>query len=137
MSINKAAKNLVIFSIACVFLNKFAKFTYPLIAKEKEDTIMRITNLFKTEKKLYGIRLTQEGALKFASILNQMIPSGDICIVCTISNEIHEEVWMRDVLIQAKLTPRKFEVVKELVDDYLVNYEIIGEETNAKAVVWK
>ena len=137
INIGKAAKDLIIFSAVVVLFTKFAEKTSPLIAKEKEDKIMRITNLFKTEKKLYGIRLTQEGALKFASVLNQMIPSGDLGIVQTITNPVRDEIWAKDVIIHAKLTPRKFEVIKELVDDYLVNYEIIGEESNAGAVVWK
>ncbi len=99
---------------------------------------MRITNLLKNEKKLYGIRLTQEGALKFASVLNQMIPSGDLGIVATMHNSCYpDDIWKNDVLIQARLTPRKFEIIHELVADYIVNYEIIGEETNAKAVVFK
>lgn len=98
---------------------------------------MRITNLLRNEKKIYGIRLTQEGALKFTSVLNQMIPYGDLGIVKTLPNATRKEIWMNDVYIQAKLTPRKFEVIKELVSDYLVNYEIIGEKPIAKMAVYK
>lgn len=86
---------------------------------------MKITNLFKNEKTWYLMRFTQEGALKLTSIINQIIPNGDVAIVSTretISTDI-SDIRKRDVIFHIRISPKQIEILKEFMGDYIVEYK--------------
>ena len=83
---------------------------------------MKIVNLFKNEKQWYLMQVTQEGALKLASIFNQIVPSGELAIVTTYENcsTDPQEIRNRDVIFHIKLSPKQMEILQEFVGDYIV-----------------
>lgn len=97
-----------------------ALITIPLIAKE--DTKMKriFKSFINNDPRWYLVRMTQEGALKWTSVLNQTYPNGKLAIVTTAETVSFEDVRNRDVIFHVYTTPRDVETkLQILVGDYL------------------
>lgn len=83
---------------------------------------MKLRNLLKNEKEWYLLRLTQEGARKYATIFNQILPEDNFSIVATIDTLSIDpiEIRNRDVVFHMYVSPKQLEILTEFIGDFIV-----------------
>ena len=83
--------------------------------------IKKIQNL--NTKQWYVLRVTQEGALKWATFLNTKFASGNLAIVNTIDTVTtdKDEIRNRDVIFHINATGKELEGIKYVMSDFIVN----------------
>lgn len=90
--------------------------------------------IFDNSERWYVLRMTQEGALKWTSILNQRYANGHLAIITT--NETHsdnvEEIRKRDVVFHLYTTPRGMKALEVLLKDFIVKYGELAKPTKVE-----
>lgn len=108
-----------------------AVFTTYVIAKE-----VNAMKIFDNSERWYLIRMTQEGALKWTTILNQKYKSGRLAIVTT--RETHtiepDEIRNREVIFHLYTTPRDMKALELLLKDFIVTYKELAKPTKIAVI---
>lgn len=89
--------------------------------------------IINNDKRWYLVRMTQEGALKWTSILNQKYPNGSMAIVTTRDTERTDDIRIREVIFHIYTTPADTQVLKTLLGDYITRIKSLEEP----GYVWK
>ena len=106
-----------------------AVFTTYIIAKE-----VNAMKIFDNSERWYLIRMTQEGALKWTSILNQRYANGNLAIITTAEtySDNVEEIRKRDVVFHLYTTPRDMKALEVLLKDFIVKYGELAKPVKAE-----
>lgn len=106
-----------------------AVFTTYVIAKE-----VNAMKIFDNSERWYVLRMTQEGALKWTTILNQRYANGHFALVTTqetYSDNV-EEIRKRDVIFHLHTTPRDMKALEVLLKDFIVKYGELAKPVKAE-----
>lgn len=90
--------------------------------------------IFDNSERWYLLRLTQEGALKWTSILNQRYANGHMAIITTYESYTDdiEKIRNRDVIFHLYTTPRDMKALEVLLKDFIVKYGELAKPVKAE-----